>query len=100
MGLHKLPACHFLRRQMQASARRERSALHPAGNLIPTVRGPDVPTWNTDVPTASIRVPRRSLGIGEVAHLVRSRSAHIGWHTLRHSYPTLLKASGADVKVV
>jgi integrase len=24
----------------------------------------------------------------------------IGWHTLRHSYATLLKASGADVKVV
>jgi len=24
----------------------------------------------------------------------------VGWHTLRHSYATLLKASGADVKVV
>ena len=24
----------------------------------------------------------------------------IGWHTFRHSYSTLLKASGADIKVM
>ena len=27
-------------------------------------------------------------------------SDRIGWHTFRHSYPTLLKANGEDVKVV
>jgi integrase len=32
---------------------------------------------------------------------IRAKIAkRIGWHTLRHSYATLLKASGADVKVV
>jgi site-specific recombinase XerD len=32
---------------------------------------------------------------------IRAKIAkRIGWHTLRHSYATLLKASGADIKVV
>jgi integrase len=31
--------------------------------------------------------------------LPRAR-AHIGWHTFRHSFATLLKANGEDVKVV
>ena len=33
-------------------------------------------------------------------HCVPNIVKHIGWHTFRHSFATLLKANGEDVKVV
>jgi len=37
--------------------------------------------------------------IREIAHAV-GITKKIGWHTFRHICPTLLRASGADIKVV
>ena len=48
------------------------------------------PYWAQSIMRNLIRPPAVELGITE----------HIGWHTFRHTYSSLLRATGADIKVM
>ncbi len=43
---------------------------------------------------------RNDRSVSPVSALRAGISKRIGWHTFRHSYATLLKANGEDVKTV
>jgi len=49
-----------------------------------------MPYWGPSLMSNQTRRVARSVGIAK----------KIGWHTFRHTYATLLRASGADIKVV
>jgi integrase len=70
-------------------------------------KAPSDYVWATDAKRAGAKRGRQPVWLGTVMRdhiqpiaLKLGIKKRIGWHTFRHTFSTLLKANGADVKVV
>ena len=63
---------------------------HARANRISSASGRKLPYWPGSLYKAHLEPAAKEVGI----------VGHFGWHTFRHTYATLLKGNGEDVKVV
>ena len=82
----------FRRRRSDDQLERDHSAYHAPEDWVfanPRMKGRH-PYWGQEIMRRVIRPIALQLGI----------TKHIGWHTFRHTYSTLLRANRADIKVM